>query len=781
MLLRSLYYSVLFFFFVGKSTSYGQLIVKGKITEFGTEKPLANANITTGKKGTLSDSEGNYTLILPFGEHFITVSLLGYYKKTKYVKLSDNLLLNFDLKEEIKQMDEVVVNTSKANANVKDTQMGAIKLNMNSLKRIPVVFGENDILRALTLQPGISTVGEGAGGINVRGGKVDQNLVTIDGAPIFNTSHLLGFFTAVNADAIQDVTLYKGAVPASLGGRLSGVLAMQTKTGNTEKVKYQLGVGLISSKLSVDGPISKKTSIMLSSRIAYPNASIKHFPEPTNQSRAKFYDLNAKLTHIFNLKNSLSLSLYRSADSFKFPEDTVYGWHMNIGSIHWTKVYTPKLSQTTSLIYSGYTFNVEGIQATNEFNIMSTIAHKEVKSVFNYQTPKQKVDFGISAIAHQVAPSTQKPSNENSNVIEDILPEEQSREVAFFIENESNIGKRISFSAGIRGVIYQFMGPKTVNIYAEGLPRILENVVDSTVYGSGKPIKTYYSFEPRISLKFETSSNSSIKLGYNRMRQFLHLISNTTAISPIDYWKLSDSYLPPQVADQVSGGFFANINENNYELGLETYYKWLTDLQEYKKGANLSKNRNIETALLNADGVAYGTEFFIRKKKGDFTGIVSYTYSRSFIRSNTNFSLEKINGNNYFPSNFDKPHILNISGLKTLRYGFSYSFNFVYNTGRPITYPDGVYNFNNLPVVNYSARNLDRIPDYHRLDLSLNFETRKTKGQKKYSLWNLSVYNAYFRRNPYSIYFTSFNRVTRPFQLSVFGTAIPSISYTKYF
>jgi hypothetical protein len=775
------YFTVVLLLFSSSTDAFGQLLVKGKITEFQTEKPLSNVTISTGKKGTITNENGNYSLELPFGEHYITVSLIGYYKKTKYVKLSDDLTLNFDLKEEIKQMDEVIVNTTKANANIKDTQMGTIKLNMNSLKRIPVVFGENDILRALTLQPGVSTVGEGAGGINVRGGKVDQNLVTIDGAPIFNTSHLLGFFTAVNADAIQDVTLYKGAVPANLGGRLSGVLAMQSKTGNTEKVRYQLGVGVISSKISIDGPLSKKTTFMVGSRIAYPNVSIKRFPEPTNKSKADFYDLNAKLVHKFNPKNSATLSLYRSADSFKFPEDTVYSWHMNIASFHWTKVYTPKLTQTTSVLYSGYTFNVDGIQNTNEFNLESTIAHKELKSVLNYQLAKQKWDFGISGIAYQVSPSKQTPSKANSNVIEDILPKEQSREVAVFLENETTIGKRMSFTAGVRAVMYQFMGPKTVNTYSENLPIVLDNVIDSTIYGSGKPIKTYTSIEPRFSLKFETSSNSSIKIGYNRMRQFLHLISNTTAISPIDYWKLSDSYLPPQVADQVSGGFFKNLDDNNYELGLETYYKWLSDLQEYKKGANLAKNRNIETALLNADGIAYGTEFFIRKKKGDFTGIISYTYSRSFIRSNTNFSLEKINGNNYFPSNFDKPHMLNISGLKTLRYGFSYSFNFVYNTGRPITYPDGVYNFNNLPVVNYSARNLDRIPDYHRLDFSLNFETRTSKSQKNYSLWNLSIYNVYGRRNPYSIYFTSFNRVTRPYQLSVFGAAIPSITYTKYF
>lgn len=760
-----------------------RLILKGKVTEATTQKPITGANIvlSPGNKGTKTDAEGNYSFELPFGEYYITVTAIGFYKRTRFIKMDDDVTLNFDMQEEISTLNEVIVNSKKADANVKDVQMGSIKLNMNSLKRIPVVFGETDVLRALTLQPGVSTVGEGSGGINVRGGKVDQNLVTIDGAPLFNTSHLLGFFTAISADAINDVTLYKGSVPANYGGRLSGVLDMNIKNGNPDSMRYQVGVGLISSKFVADGPISKKTTILLSTRIAYPNVGIKYFPEPTNQSRAFFYDLNAKVGHTINKNNKVTMSLYRSYDNFKFPEDTLYSWNMNTGTINWAHQYSNTLNQYAQLNYSDYSFDVIGQQKSNEFKVNSKIVHKELKTGLIYQKEKYKAELGANVILYGVSPSTQTPNAPNSNVIEDILPQEKAREMAVFMENNLKLSKRISLSVGLRYSFFQFLGPKTINVYDLAQPRILQNVIDTKTFKEGETVANYGGLEPRVSLKVDLGPNSSIKTSYNRMRQYLHLISNTTAISPIDYWKLSDSFIPPQVSDQLAIGLFKNIAENNYELGLETYYKFLSNLVEYKKGATLSKNRNLETALLTASGVAYGTEFFVKKNRGDFTGILSYTYSRSFLRANTPFVLEQINEGSYYPSSFDKPHILNISGLKNLNYGFSFLFNFVYNSGRPITYPDGVYNFNGLPVVNYQFRNLDRIPDYHRLDLSINYDTKKTKDQKNYSLWNFSIYNAYSRKNAYSIYFTSVNRITRPYQLSVFGSAIPSISYNKYF
>ncbi len=763
--------------------SFARLILKGKVTEAITQKPISGANIvlSPGNKGTKTDVDGNYSFELPFGEYYVTVTAVGFYKRTRFIKMDDDVILNFELQEEITTINEVIVNSKKADANVKDVQMGSIKLNMNSLKRIPVVFGETDVLRALTLQPGVSTVGEGSGGINVRGGKVDQNLVTIDGAPLFNTSHLLGFFTAISADAINDVTLYKGSVPANYGGRLSGVLDMNIKNGNPDSMRYQVGVGLISSKFVADGPINKKTTILLSTRIAYPNVGIKYFPKPTNQSKAFFYDLNAKIGYTINKNNKLTVSLYRSYDNFKFPEDTLYSWNMNTGSLNWAHQYSSTLNQYTQLIYSDYSFDVIGQQNSNEFKVNSKIVHKELKTGLIYQKLKYKAELGANIILYGVSPSTQTPNATNSNVIEDILPQEKAREMAVFIENNLKLSNIISLSVGLRYSLFQFLGPKTINLYDAGQQRILQNVIDSKTFKEGETVANYGGLEPRVSLKVDLGPNSSVKTSYNRMRQYLHLISNTTAISPIDYWKLSDTFIPPQISDQVALGLFKNIAENNYELGLETYYKFLSNLVEYKKGATLSKNRNLETALLTASGLAYGTEFFVKKNRGDFTGILSYTYSRSFVRANTPFVLEQINEGKYYPSSFDKPHILNISGLKNLNYGFSFSFNFVYNSGRPITYPDGVYNFNGLPVVNYQFRNLDRIPDYHRLDLSINYDTKKTKDQKNYSLWNFSIYNAYSRKNAYSIYFTSVNRITRPYQLSVFGTAIPSISYNKYF
>jgi hypothetical protein len=766
-------------------TSFGRAVVSGIVIDALTKKPIAGASISVspGNRGTKTDENGKYIIVLPFGDYYFVFSGVGFYKKTRFVKVADDITLDIDLNEEVKIIDEVTIKGRKDDANVKSAEMGSIKLNMSALRKIPVVFGETDILKALTIQPGITTVGEGAGGINVRGGKVDQNLVTLDGAPLFNTSHLLGFFTSVNADIINDVTLYKGVVPASAGGRLSAILAMNTKTGNDEKMRYSVGVGTISSKIVAEGPIIKnKLNMALAGRIAYPNLAIRQFPEPTNKSAAFFYDGNLKLNYKINNNNRVSLSTYHSYDDFKFPDDTAYRWTSTLASLQWNKVVSKKLSASTSLIYSNYYFDVLGLKPQLEFAVKSKIDHKEAKSSFFYDiNEKIKAEFGANVIMYQASPSEQYPTAAASNVIVELLPKEYGREMASFASIDWVLNKVFSLQAGLRYSFYQNIGPRNLRIYTSGAPLLPENQIDSTNYTAGKVLAQYGGIEPRLSIKMGLGPYSSIKIGYNRMRQYLNLISNTSAISPIDYWKLSDPYLPPQVSDQYSLGLFKNLSDNTYEIALETYYKVLTNLVDYKKGARLSKNPFLETALLSANGYGYGAEASIRKNKGDLTGMFSYTYARVLQKIKTAFKQEEVNNGEYFPANFDRPHNLNISTIYTMRYGFSFSGNFNYVTGRPATYPDGAYSFNGLPVINYSKRNLDRIPDYHRLDLSLSLDTRRNKEQLKYSIWNLSLYNAYGRRNPYSVYFTSYNLVTRPYRLSVFGQMIPSLTWSKFF
>ncbi len=765
--------------------SWARAKIEGKIIDGTTKKPIIGASIviSPGNKGTKTDENGKYSISLPFGEYFLTVTAVGYYKKTRLVKLTDDVVLDLELAEEIKDFDEVIVKGRREDANIKDVEMGSIKLNMSNLKKIPVVFGESDIIKALTLQPGVTTVGEGAGGLNVRGGKVDQNLVTLDGVPLFNTSHLLGFFTSINSDVVQDVTLYKGGVPASSGGRLSALLAMNTKIGNDEKVRYSVGVGTISSRLLAEGPIIKnKLNFVLATRLAYPNIAIKKFPAPTNKSSAAFYDLNAKLSYKLNDKNRFTLSGYKSYDDFKFPEDTSYSWQSTQVTLQWNRIISKNISINTSALLSNYDFDVIGLKKENEFKLNSAISHRELKTAIFYSpSEKSKMEIGANVIFYNVSPADQKPNAVGSNIISEKLPTEKAREAAIFAIEEFKFSEAITLSVGLRYSFFRNLGAKTVYKYEANQPRLQENIIDSTVYGNNQVVKSYGGLEPRVSLKIGLGELASIKFSYNRMRQYLNLISNTTAISPIDYWKLSDTYIPPQIADQYSVGIFKNFEDNKYEVAIEGYYKDLTVLVDYKKGARLIKNPLLETSLLGAIGKAYGVETSIKKNKGDFTGIVSYTYSRSLTKIVTPFPIEAVNSGRYFAANYDRPHNFTASVLHNLGYGFNLSGNFVYTTGRPATYPDGSYRFNGLPVINYSRRNLDRIPDYHRMDLSLSFDTRKVKEQKKYSVWVLSFYNVYARRNPYSIYFTSYNRVTSSNRLSVFGSIIPSLTFNKNF
>jgi hypothetical protein len=767
------------------SQGFSRAKLSGTITDNLTKKPIVGASISLspGNKGTRTNEKGYFEIELPFGDYFLTASAVGYYKKTKLVNLKDDVILNLELTEEIKDFEEVIVKGKREDANVKDVEMGSVKLNMKNLRKIPVVFGEADILKALTLQPGVTTVGEGAGGLNVRGGRVDQNLVLLDGAPLFNTSHLLGFFTSTNSDVVQDVTLYKGGVPASYGGRLSALLAMNTKSGNNDKVNFQAGVGTISARLMAEGPIIKnKLTFLLGTRVAYPNLAIKYFPGNVGKSRAFFYDLNGKLSYKINDKSQLSWSGYRSYDDFKFPEDTSYAWNTTQSTVQWNRIITKSLSLNVTGLFSNYEFDVNGLKEENEFRLRSTISHKEAKfSVLYSPAEKLKLETGANFISYNIAPGNQAPTKEGSNIIVENLAKEAAREMAAYASGEIILSKVFSVQLGLRYSFFQNLGAKTVYNYAPNVPRLPENITDSTVYTSGQVTKAFGGLEPRASLKIGLGETASIKFSYNKMRQYLNLISNTTAISPVDFWKLSDTYIPPQISDQLAVGIFKNFENNNYETSIEGYYKRLTDLVEYKKGARLVKNPYLETALLGAIGKAYGIEASIKKNKGDLTGIASYTYSRTLVAVNTDFPIELVNGGRYYPAGYDKPHNFTASAMYNVGYGFNFASNFVYSTGRPATYPDGSYSFNGLPVINYSKRNIDRIPDYHRFDLSISLDTRRVKEQKKYDVWVLSFYNLYGRQNPYSVYFTSYNLVTRAYKLSVFGNVIPSITINKYF
>jgi hypothetical protein len=778
--------------------SHAQAIrLSGTIQDYHTQKPVAFATVSVKKlvkrvvngdytnvrvdfKDFIADSLGKFSQDLPSGDYVVEATAVGYSNKSKYVNLKKETEITLELSEKNNQLDEVEVKAKRAEDNIRSTESGIIKLNVQNLKKLPIVFGEGDIIKALTLQPGVTTVGEGAGGFNVRGGKVDQNLVLLDDAPLFNTSHLLGLFTSVNAEAVQNATLYKAGMPAMYGGRLSSLLNITTKTSTTE-TKRAVGIGPISSNVLFQQPFSNgKGSILVSGRLAYPNLVLGALPKRLEGSSASFYDANVAFQYRLSNKHTIKLTGYQSDDAFKFPEDTSYFWRSTAATVQWAAFLSDKFSFTVKGILSHYTYGVNGLTTGLEYQLKSVNRHHEVKADFLYQLKNHKFEFGAGTILYRFSPASISPSSGNSSVVSKSLTDELGQESSVYVSDEWKIGKRFSLQAGVR--FAQFMNTSEGNVfqYKENEPRNVTSIKDTLKFANGNASASYGGFEPRLSFKVELSDNQSIKGGFNRTRQYISLISNTTAISPIDYWKLSSRYIQPQVADQVSLGYFRNFKENTYEFYVEGFYKKMNQLVEYKDGASLLLNNHLETELLSANGKAYGVELSIQKNKGRFTGGLSYTWSRSLVTVVSPYASEQVNQGKEYPSLYDKPHNINLLGQYYIGEGWTFSTTFTYQTGRPITYPDGQYSYNGSLIFNYSQRNADRLPDYHRWDVSLSRDSRRNKTQKKYNIINISFYNLYAQKNPYSIFFKQYLETGRAYRLSVLGTIVPSITITKY-
>lgn len=757
--------------------------IYGQVMDGVTNKPLVNVSVFDKKQGagTTTDSTGAFSMQVLPGSYNLTFSAVGYYTRSRFLEIERaNIRMEVALNPDTRQLDEVNVKGRTPDANVSATQMSVVRLDMKNLRNIPVVFGEVDILKALTLQPGVSTVGEGAGGFNVRGGRTDQNLVLLDGAPLFNTSHLLGLLSNLNADAIQDVTLYKGGIPAAYGGRLSSLLIMNTKPGETERIRVDGGIGLLTSRLMVQGPVAKnkKLTFLAGGRIAYPSFILGLFPEPTNKDRAFFYDLNGRLTYRLNADSQLSATVYRSYDTFKFPQDTLYTTQSTLLTARWSQRVNPQLSFNLTATQSDYRFFLDGLTNANTYRYRSTIRQRDARFDWLYSpSAKHRLEFGGSLTGYSLLPGSIVPTGEFSNINSLTLPTEQAREWAGYISEEWTPFRVLSVQVGVRYTQFTNVGPGVAYKYAEGQPRTRESITDTLRYSSGQAVAQYGGWEPRLTIRANLTPNSSLKISYNRTRQFLHLISNTTAISPVDFWKVSDALVPPQVADQIAVGYFHNVNNNMYETSVEVYHKTLENLVEYRNGATLLLNPTLDADLLRAQGKAYGVEVSVQKTRGLLTGLIAYTYSRTLARVSSPYPSVQINGGEWYPSTFDRPHNLTIATQWKWSRGWTFGTNFVYTSGRPTTYPDGTYRLNGAKVLDYSQRNADRIPDYHRLDVSFTKDGRRTVGQRHYSNWSISFYNVYAHKNPYSIYFQRVNTTTKSYQLSVFGTIIPSISW----
>lgn len=760
--------------------------LKGRIIDFDTRQGIGGVSIQIPsiKKGTVTNEKGYFRFSVEPDNYYLNISHTGYSSLTRLIYTLDQDTLLIELKKKPPtELPEVIVESKKKDANVSDPRMSVVDVNLNQLRKAPQVFGEGDIFKALLLQTGISNAGEGASGFNVRGGNADQNLILLDGAPIFNSSHLLGFYSAISPDAIQNFTLYKGAIPASFGGRLSSLAAINIKPGNDSRLRYSTGAGPISAHAFIDGPIKKNTlTFTAGGRIAYPRAMMNFFPGTVGASNAFFYDGIAKLNYKINNKNRVTLSLYRSYDTYRFPGDTSYSWQTTLATLNWRSELSKKLVFNLNANTSKYISDINGKQPNYGFRLRNSIDQKEARGGFTWQaTEKESIEIGGGFIHYLNDPGHIGPTNANSQINPIAMETEAGNEMAGYLSSHTDITSLITFEAGIRYSQFQYRGAHTIYHYAPGVPQTKESITDSTVYGRGQVIQSWAGWEPRLLLKIGIDDRTSVKLSFNRTRQYLQQVSNTIAITPIDYWKLADNQVKPAVADQAAIGLFRNFKDNLYEASIEGFYKKTSDLIEFKNGANLSLNPYLDADLLPAKGKAYGIEFNFKKNKGLFTGQIAYTWSRALISTLTPFPQEQVNKGAWYSSVYDRPHNLSVTGSLNIGSGWSFNSTFVYITGRPATYPDGSYIYNGTIVINYSERNADRLPDYHRLDVSFAYDSRRFPEQKKYSILNFSIYNVYARQNPYSIYFKRDTYSASAYQLSVLGTIIPSFTWDLYF
>lgn len=763
-----------------------EVTLTGRIRDVINSQPIIGASIYFQdlNRGTITDVNGYYSILLPAGIHEATFSYVNYESETKTFNVISDGKFNIELFESTLTLEDVTVFGESENKNVTSAQVGKQQMSIESIKELPAFLGEVDVIKSVQLLPGVTTVGEGASGFNVRGGGVDQNLVTLDGVQVFNYSHLLGFFSAFNPATVRDITLYRGGIPAEYGQRLSSILNVKMKDGNNDHLTAKGGIGLVSSNLMVEGPIIKdKTSFVVAGRSTYSDWFLKQARNLSVQrSSASFYDINGRITHKLNDKNKIILNTYLSNDEFRLANDTTFNWSTQLFSIKLNHLFNPTLVGNFVLSSGSYGYNVNEPEDNQAFDLSFKVKYEQLAATFEKFRDKHKIVFGFQTNLYHFSPGEIKPASDASNINPFKVSGEKGLESGVFLSDEYKISPKITLIGGVRVSSFSSIGEDDVLIYPEGQPRRTDNVIDTLGFNSGELVKTYFGIEPRFSMRYLLPNSSSIKLGYNRIYQYVHLVSNTTAVTPIDIWQSSNYHIKPQIGDQISLGYFRNIQDNKYEFSIEAYYKLISNILEYKNGAELVLNPNLETDLIQGEGRAYGVELLVKKNKGRLTGWGSYTFSRSENRVQSAFQEETISGGNFFPSNFNKPHDLTFATNYKISLRFSFNANFTYSTGRPITAPTSKYQIGDVVINNFSERNAHKIPDYHRLDLGLTIRTNHRKNKRWIGDWTISVYNVYGRRNAYSVFFQD-NGDEPPAakKLSILGTPFPAISYNFKF
>ncbi|WP_299290253.1 TonB-dependent receptor [uncultured Mucilaginibacter sp.] len=743
----------------------------------------ASIRVVDSKIGIATDQFGYYSLTLPRGRQTLSIRGLGMRDTRRQIMLYSNGKLNIEMQEQITSLKEVRISAEKV-ANVRSGELGVNRLDIKAIKQVPAVFGEADVLRVILTLPGVQSVGEATTGFNVRGGAADQNLILLNDATIYNPAHFFGFFSAFNPDIVKDVQLYKSSIPEKYGGRLSSVLDVTDREGNKKKFTGSAGIGLLTSRLNIEGPIIKdKTSFIFGGRTTYSDWLLKLLPEDYKHSQASFYDLNLDISHQINDRNNIYITSYLSNDKFKLNSDTAYAYSNSNVNIKWKHNFSNKFYSVFTAGNDHYQYNTSSSDnPVNAYKLGFDINQTNFKADFTYYVnPKNTIDFGLGSILYKLNPGDFEPNGSKSLVVPNVVPAERALESALYLGDKYDITPDLLVSFGLRYSLYNYLGPQTVNYYAPNLPRESVNLIDSTTYKKNQVINTYHGPEIRASVRYNLGDNSSIKAGYNTLRQYIHLLSNTTAISPTDVWKLSDPNIKPQYGDQVSLGLYHNAKANTIELSVEVYYKRLKDYLDYKSGATLVLNHHVETDVVNTQGKAYGAEFLLRKTAGKLNGWMSYTYSRTFLKQDDPNAGDLINKGNYYPANFDKPHDFNFTGNYRLSHRFSFSLNATYSTGRPITLPIAKYNYAGAERVYYSDRNQYRIPDYFRMDFSMNIEGNHKVHQRTHNSWTIGVYNLTGRQNAYSTYFTEQGGAINGYQLSIFAKPIPFVNYNIRF
>jgi len=775
--------------YIGNSTNIpkgNKVVLSGIVRNEENGEPIPGAQVYIKKldRGTVTDAYGHYAITLPGGSNEIIFKYFGRKESAIPLMVYNDGTLNINLKGNLVQLREVVVTGNRDNK-VNNLSMGMLQMNIEELKLLPSSMGEVDIIKSALLLPGVQTVGEGSSGFNVRGGSADQNLILFDEAPVFNSSHLFGFFSIFNPEIVKDFELYKCGIPARYGGRVSSVFDITARQGNLKKFNLSGGISPVTAKLTIEGPIIKeKLSFIIGVRSTYSDWVLEKLnKQEFKNSKTDFYDVSVKISYDIDKNNYLSFTAYNSKDYFKLNSDTAYTYNSQCARLLYKHIFTPKLYGRLSAVYSNYLYNISSDEIpASSFDLKYNIGYKSVKTDFFYSpNSRHAFNFGSELIKYDLTPGSFKPLSSASDIIAVNLPEQRGVESGLFINDEFEINNRLTISAGLRYALFFALGPGKVYKYNPDISRSTDSRIDSIGYSANEVIKTYGGPEIRLSVRYKTGTDNSVKLSYSRIHQFLHMLTNTTAISPTDVWTISDTNIKPLIGDQIAIGFYQNLLSNTVETSAEIYYKGTKNNLDYKGGTELLLNRNLDVDLLSGVGRAYGIEFLIKKKSGIVNGWISYTYSKSELKVKGKFAEEKINNGQFYPSDYDKPHDLNLVVNYKYSRRISITNTFTYSTGRPITYPVARYDYRGIEVMHYSNRNEYRIPDYMRWDFSLNVDGSLKAHKLGHGSWSFGVYNLLGRDNAYSVFFKSTSRGIKGYQLSIFAQPIPNITYNFKF